>query len=273
MNASLITSNDKPATALAELSAGEEIRLVALENAIEDYLKSFKQIGRCLSQIRDEKLYRATHKTFEAYCSERWAFKMRRAYQLIDASVAAENVQHVAQKPNARQASELAKAPNDQQPEIWEQVVEQNGEKVTAAKVRGAVELLNGAPKTNGRPKKPPSKSERALKIFSTMTECEKKAHHLKEGYDPVLIEARRKKIKKTYRKKDGVPRIDESALSFCYQADDYIHRVVTNHGPESHQGWLSTADQDVLKDIVCVLNKIKKDAAALSKFFASKVK
>jgi hypothetical protein len=41
-------------------------------------------VGYALKRIRDKKLYRETHATFEEYYKERWNFERRRVYQLID---------------------------------------------------------------------------------------------------------------------------------------------------------------------------------------------
>lgn len=43
-------------------------------------------------RIRDERLYRATHDTFEAYCRERWSMSRFRAQQLISAAGVVENL-------------------------------------------------------------------------------------------------------------------------------------------------------------------------------------
>ncbi len=90
--------------------------------------------------IRDGKLYRQTHRTFALYCRERWEFTKTHANRLIQCSGTVANLDtHVCQKPNAKQAEQLAKAPADKQAEIWETVVEEQGDSVTAAKVRATV--------------------------------------------------------------------------------------------------------------------------------------
>ena len=70
---------------LEDLSATETHRLERLENAIENFRKSYYQAGAALAEIRDKRLYRATHPTFEAYLSDRWRMKRQRAYEIIDA--------------------------------------------------------------------------------------------------------------------------------------------------------------------------------------------
>lgn len=49
-------------------------------------IAAFVAAGAALSAIRDAKLYRETHATFEGYCQERWGLSRPRAYQLIEAT-------------------------------------------------------------------------------------------------------------------------------------------------------------------------------------------
>ena len=46
----------------------------------------FVEVGKALAKIRDGRLYRETHATFEAYCAERWGWSRVRAHQLIESS-------------------------------------------------------------------------------------------------------------------------------------------------------------------------------------------
>ncbi len=106
--------------------------LTQCEKVIAQGLDTFVDVGRALMAIRDDKLYRASHKTFANYCQERWGFSYRRAAQLIEASGVNENVKHASHFPNARQAEELAKAPTDKQAEIWDALVDEHGDEVIA---------------------------------------------------------------------------------------------------------------------------------------------
>lgn len=75
---------------IATLSPNEKKRLEKCEQAIHRGLHTFVEVGQALTEIRDAKLYRASHKTFETYCKERWEISRPRAYELIDhAKVAA----------------------------------------------------------------------------------------------------------------------------------------------------------------------------------------
>lgn len=125
----------------ATLTSVEVSSLSKHERTIERGMATFVEVGTALAAIRDAKLYRDSHKTFEAYCKDRWGWDRQRAYQMISAADAATDVKHVLQKPeNPRQAAALAQAPKELREEIWEQVIETapNG-KVTAKHVEETV--------------------------------------------------------------------------------------------------------------------------------------
>ena len=61
-------------------------RLAALETTIERGLATFADVGLALLELRDGRLYRTTHGTFDDYCRERWQMTSRRALQLIEAA-------------------------------------------------------------------------------------------------------------------------------------------------------------------------------------------
>lgn len=105
-------------------------RLAKHENVIhetfEQYtraaFKFFCEIGEALLAIRDEKLYRETHSTFEDYCWQRWKLKQSRAYQLIDAAevIASLKSSTIVELPkNEAQARPLAALPAKLRPMAW----------------------------------------------------------------------------------------------------------------------------------------------------------
>ncbi|HQR22436.1 MAG TPA: hypothetical protein PKV98_16330 [Burkholderiaceae bacterium] len=77
---------------MESLSRKEDSRLAELEGKIERSVRSWIDTGNALRAIRDEKLYRATHKTFDAYCAARWKLKRTHAYRLIQSAAIAESV-------------------------------------------------------------------------------------------------------------------------------------------------------------------------------------
>ena len=136
-----------PIPVMPTLSEEEENSLEDCEVIIERWKKSFVKVGRALMEIRDKRLYRKTHRTFEAYCQGKWGFTRERAYQLIYSVAVVENVNHGLQIPTSeRHTRELAKLPDDQQAEAWEEVVERTDGKPTAAAVAEVVDEMRGGP-------------------------------------------------------------------------------------------------------------------------------
>jgi len=68
----------------------ERNEFAAHEQVIKQGLKSFIEVGNALVIIREGRLYRAEHITFESYCRAQWQMGRSRAYRLIDASAVTE---------------------------------------------------------------------------------------------------------------------------------------------------------------------------------------
>ena len=121
------------------VTASEAERLAALEATIAQGLQTFVDVGNALLEIRDSRLYRTTHGTFEDYCRERWGFSRPRAYQLIDAAQVAGNLSTLVDTPikSETHLRPLAGLPPELQREAWAAAVQTapNG-KVTAAHVQ-----------------------------------------------------------------------------------------------------------------------------------------
>ncbi|WP_285710872.1 hypothetical protein, partial [Microtetraspora sp. NBRC 16547] len=66
-----------------ELTVAERDDLAACEAAIDTLRVAFWAAGKALQVIRDARLYRATHPTFEAYVGERWEMTRTQADRLI----------------------------------------------------------------------------------------------------------------------------------------------------------------------------------------------
>jgi hypothetical protein len=131
------------------LSKRELIDLTVAEEIIESHKKSFLEVGAALVAIKDGRLYRATHKTFEEYLDGRWSFKKSRAYQLMSASEDRQSLSTVVDvlelPTNERQVRELAKAPKEKQAKVAKEVAEkarQEKRKPTAKDYKEAVEDL-----------------------------------------------------------------------------------------------------------------------------------
>jgi phage N-6-adenine-methyltransferase len=123
------------------ITVAESQRLEVLESVIDAGMQTFVHVGNALLEIRDSRLYRTSHGTFEDYCRERWGLERRRAYQLMDA---AQVVGHLDVNPGTQIGEKhirpLTVLEPEQQREVWQRAVETatNG-KVTAAHVQTVV--------------------------------------------------------------------------------------------------------------------------------------
>tara|TARA_A100001391_G_scaffold183537_1_gene150821 strand:+ start:154 stop:798 length:645 start_codon:yes stop_codon:yes gene_type:complete len=127
------------------MSHADSQRLKDLERVVDQGQQTFFEVGSALKELREDKLYRETHKTFEAYVQERFGFKKSQAYNLIDASEVAGNVHHGGQIKNERQAREVAKAPPERQQEVVDKAAEMaevTGKVITAKTMAEAREAV-----------------------------------------------------------------------------------------------------------------------------------
>ena len=124
------------------LDATERTDLANCEEVIDKGLRTFVEVGTALLTIRDRRLYRAQHGTFEDYCQGRWGMSRPRAYQMIDAATVVGNLSTIVDKfpTTESQARPLTQLPPEAQPVVWQRAVETAPEgKVTAAHVQAAV--------------------------------------------------------------------------------------------------------------------------------------
>jgi hypothetical protein len=104
---------------LTELSRREE-----LEHIIQLGLGTFYYVGSALLEIRDSRLYRSTHATFEDYCRDRWKMARNYANKLILAAVVVANLGTIVPIPtNEAQIRPLTDLEPEQQREVWLQAV------------------------------------------------------------------------------------------------------------------------------------------------------
>jgi hypothetical protein len=108
--------------------------------------------GEALTVIRDGKLYRATHATFEDYCQQVWGIERRHGYRLIEAhaicvqlDTPADSLDHgdldladlarPLSESVARELTPLRDQPTELEA-VWRETIEEHGERPTAAQVR-----------------------------------------------------------------------------------------------------------------------------------------
>lgn len=94
--------------------------LADCELTIEAGQQSFIDVGRALLKIRDSRLYRASHATFESYCKTRWGIERRMAYRLMDGSEVVKNLCPTGHIPATERVTRpLTKLEPEQQRDAW----------------------------------------------------------------------------------------------------------------------------------------------------------
>ncbi|WP_225226140.1 hypothetical protein [Komarekiella delphini-convector] len=121
-----------------ELTEQEQRDRLHLERRVE---RAVFEAGKALAELRDRRLYRSTHKTFEDYCRDRFGHSRRQSYLLMDAAVVFDNLlekcdpmDHIL-PTSERQVRPMTKLEPQQQQEVWQQAVELAGGKVPTGRI------------------------------------------------------------------------------------------------------------------------------------------
>jgi phage N-6-adenine-methyltransferase len=123
------------------LTTVEKAEFFELEGRIEKGLKTFVEVGDALMAIRDKRLYRQSHGTFEDYCRERWGMERNYANKLIAASGVVSNLGTIVPilPTSESQARPLTRLEPEEQREAWQVAVASAGNgRVTARHVEEA---------------------------------------------------------------------------------------------------------------------------------------
>jgi hypothetical protein len=141
------------------ISIDESRRLMELERRIQRGLDTFMEVGEALLEIRESRLYRIEHGTFEEYCRTKWGMSKSRATQLVTAAAVVDCIEKniatgssnplstIVDKGQERikpktesQARPLTKLPPEAQPVAWERAVDlADGKQPTAKLVEQVV--------------------------------------------------------------------------------------------------------------------------------------
>jgi hypothetical protein len=119
--------NAEGASNLNSISVEERAQLADLERTIDSGLLSFFEVGTALLKIREGKLFRISHKTFESYVADRFGIGRAHANRMMASVGVVKNL-----SPNGdilRCANEFCLRPltrlaPEQQREVWERAVE-----------------------------------------------------------------------------------------------------------------------------------------------------
>jgi len=130
-----------------ELTVIEKTELEELETVIKQDMGAFYRVGCALAKIRDSRLYRQTHDTFEEYCKDRLDMSLNYSERLMISAKVFENIKSLPMgrvPANERQARPLTKlATAEAQREAWETVVETAPEgKITAKHIASVIKKI-----------------------------------------------------------------------------------------------------------------------------------
>jgi hypothetical protein len=180
------------------LSEREETILAECEHDISLHLRSFIKVGRALATIRDKRLYRTSHQSFEAYCAARWELSRPHCYRLIDGATTVETIEREMSPmgdknntqilpANERQVRPLAGLSVEVQLEVWKLVVDRHlhdGETITGRLVQRCVNEVLGAQvdkiikqASNKKTPIPPEFSARFKSLLTQLTKTLDEAH------------------------------------------------------------------------------------------------
>jgi hypothetical protein len=173
-----IEATPAPVQVLEELTPDEERERHRLELKVE---RAFFEAGVALRELKEQRLYRSTHRSFEEYCYARFGYTRRRPYQLIEAAIVFENLctngtqnsetsdLHISDTKNSetnnlctngtqerapiverqvlptseRQVRDLVNLEPEQQRQVWQQAVKQAEGKIPTGRiVRSVVEKI-----------------------------------------------------------------------------------------------------------------------------------
>lgn len=151
-----------------ELTAEEVSTLQRCERVIEEGRKTFLSVGNALMTIREKRLYRQTHTSFDAYLKERWDMGRSTAYRMMEAVEVVNDLSPIGDTlpTNEAQTRPLATLEPEARREAWQEVVEEAEaaqEPITAAKVQAVVDRRK--PEAPPTPKPEPAPVAPALEI------------------------------------------------------------------------------------------------------------
>jgi hypothetical protein len=135
-----------------ELTQDEQRDRLNLERKVEH---AFYEAGKALMELRDRRLYRSTHKTFEEYCRDRFGYSRRQPYLLIDAAVVFDNLKEKCDPmdhilpTNERQVRPMIQLEPKEQQKVWFKAVEEAGNKIPSGRiVQSVVDRIRERTKT-----------------------------------------------------------------------------------------------------------------------------
>ncbi len=138
------SSDELPDDLSASLSLAEAARLAEFEDSLARLRAKGFEEGRILREIRDRRLYRENHATFEIYVEQRWDYAVRNAQHLMAASdiydmLKATGIELLPVSP--AQVRPLGSLETSEQVELWRHLTAANTsvQRITRTAVENAV--------------------------------------------------------------------------------------------------------------------------------------
>ena len=132
-------ANSAATTPVRKLSSDEARQLQRLEKIIKSGWATFLGVGEALAEVRDRKLYRENHATFNLYCRDELGYSRGYAYKLIDSAEVRSQfsrVKDIAVKPvTEAQCRELVRLEPAKRLEVWKRAVEKAGDHPVTARI------------------------------------------------------------------------------------------------------------------------------------------
>ncbi len=136
-----------------EITQSDREDFQQLDSIVAKNMSAFIKVGHALREIKARKLYLVEYDSFEAYTEARHGIKKRYANDLIRSSEVAQDLGAIAPKIPATesQARELAKLPDADRQEVWQEVIEKSEKE----EIPITAELIKEVAAPHKEPKKP----------------------------------------------------------------------------------------------------------------------
>ena len=177
-----------PDTSEVDLTAAEKKKLAKLEAVVS---KGTSDVGRALIEIRDQKLYRASHRTFESYCRDRWALSKSQGYRQIGAVEVLTDLSPIGDKitlpQNEAQCRPLIPLSTKERRKAWAEVAEKAaGKPITARLISQVVQSVRPGLATPAKEKRKPEANTTISEALVLVDEIEQ-AVHAGQGREQIL--------------------------------------------------------------------------------------
>ena len=156
------------------------------EAIIERGLEAYREAGIALKEIRDERQYKDTHKTFEAYCRERWQMTRQQANNLIRAADTAADLEtNGFQPPKTERVARELKGTLKEKRRTWDEARKEHGPNPTAEQVK------NVRVKIKAKTKRPPASDTNggSTSVVKSKRKKNEPQRTLGPSGDPAVIE------------------------------------------------------------------------------------